>query len=195
MSNLFSTSKKTSVPVASARSVSNIASTPVSNLFSTSDAARSARTTSAASVSNLFSKTSVPSMFESDESLPAENASNLFNTASTPVSNLFSTSKKTSVPSMFESEETVSLRPLFSTSVSESEESLPASARSASRSVPKSSYSVGNLFDEADEDSVSASNTTPADTQDSMFNYLNKRIDDLQDDVNHKFDDILERLD
>ena len=261
VSNLFSTSKKTSVPVESARSVSNTASTPavsassarsVSNLFSTSDAARSARTTSAASVSNLFStskKTSVPSMFESDESLPAENASNLFNTASTPVSNLFSTSKKTSVPSMFESdeslpaentsntastsvsnlfstsipveseetvslrplfstskktsvptsafesEETVSLHPLFSTSVSESEESLPASVRSASRSVPKSSYSVGNLFDEADEDATSASNTTPTDTQDSMFNYLNKRIDDLQDDVNHKFDDILERLD
>ena len=223
VSNLFSTSKKTSVPVESARSVSNTASTPavsassarsVSNLFSTSDAARSARTTSAASVSNLFStskKTSVPSMFESDESLPAENTSN---TASTSVSNLFSTSipveseetvslrplfstsKKTSVPtSAFESEETVSLHPLFSTSVSESEESLPASVRSASRSVPKSSYSVGNLFDEADEDATSASNTTPTDTQDSMFNYLNKRIDDLQDDVNHKFDDILERLD
>ena len=263
-SNLFSTaSKKTSVPVVSARSASNLfnaddesETVSLRPLFSTS--ATSARnlsdepifstsTTSARSASRSIPKSSysVGNLFNEadDESLPAENTrsvSNLFSTASAPAvsarstSNLFSTASAPAVSARSTSNiaddesETVSLRPLFSTS-----ESAPAV--NASRSIPKSSYSVGNLFNEADEDSASAvsarsasnlfstaskktvptslfesdeslpaentrsaSNlfsTTSIDSQNSMFDYLNKRIDDLQDDVNHKFDDILERLD
>ena len=246
-SNLFSTaSKKTSVPVVSARSASNLfnaddesETVSLRPLFSTS--ATSARnlsdepifstsTTSARSASRSIPKSSysVGNLFNEadDESLPAENTrsvSNLFSTASAPAVSARSTSNIADDES-----ETVSLRPLFSTS-----ESAPAV--NASRSIPKSSYSVGNLFNEADEDSApavsarsasnlfstaskktvptslfesdeslpaentrSASNlfsTTSIDSQNSMFDYLNKRIDDLQDDVNHKFDDILERLD
>ena len=102
---------------------------------------------------------------------------NLFNTGSTTstapkssytgVGNLFNTAD--------EEDEPISLKPILSGS------------KTATTTAPKSSYSVGNLFNTADEDEP--------ETSESMFDYLNKRIDNLQDDVNQKFDTILERLD
>ena len=102
---------------------------------------------------------------------------NLFNTGSatstapkssyTGVGNLFNT--------VDEEDEPISLKPVLSGS------------KTATTTAPKSSYSVGNLFNTADEDEP--------ETSESMFDYLNKRIDTLQDDVNQKFDTILERLD
>ena len=216
--NLFNEADEDSAPAVSARSASRSipkSSYSVGNLFNEADD-ESLPAENTRSVSNLFSTASAPAV-------SARSTSNLFSTASAPAVSARSTSNIADDES-----ETVSLRPLFSTS-----ESAPAV--NASRSIPKSSYSVGNLFNEADEDSASAvsarsasnlfstaskktvptslfesdeslpaentrsaSNlfsTTSIDSQNSMFDYLNKRIDDLQDDVNHKFDDILERLD
>ena len=65
------------------------------------------------------------------------------------------------------------------------------SATAPKKSGPaKSSYTgVGNLYNNAEEE------YDKPETTESMFDYLNKRIDNLQDDVNQKFDTILERLD
>ena len=107
----------------------------------------------------------------------------------TGVGNLFNTAD--------EDDEPISLKPILSGSKTATTTAPKSSytgvgnlfnTGSTTSTAPKSSYTgVGNLFNTADEDEP--------ETSESMFDYLNKRIDNLQDDVNQKFDTILERLD
>ena len=145
---------------------------------------------------------------------------NLFNTGSTtssaPVKSSYSVGNLFNTAS--EEDEPISLKPILSGSNTASRKSAPVKSSysvgnlfntgSTTSSAPvKSSYSVGNLFNTASEEdepislkpilsgsSITSTNDKPVST-DSMFDYLNKRIDNLQEDVNQKFDDILDRLD
>ena len=146
--------------------------TGVGNLFNTGSTTSTAPKSSYTGVGNLFNTAS-----EDDEPIslkPILSGSKTATTTSTApkssytgVGNLFNTAS--------EDDEPISLKPILSGS------------KTATTTAPKSSYSVGNLFNNADEDEP--------ETSESMFDYLNKRIDNLQDDVNQKFDTILERLD
>ena len=169
--------------------------TGVGNLFNTGSTTSTAPKSSYTGVGNLFntadeedepislkpilsgSKTATTSRKSGPVKSSYTGVGNLFNTGSTTstapkssytgVGNLFNTAD--------EEDEPISLKPILSGS------------KTATTTAPKSSYSVGNLFNTADEDEP--------ETSESMFDYLNKRIDNLQDDVNQKFDTILERLD
>ena len=183
--NLFNTANEEDEPISLKPVLSGSATTSrksgpvkssytgVGNLFNTGSTTSTAPKSSY-SVGNLFNTGSTTSTAPKSS---YTGVGNLFNTGSTT-----STAPKSSysVGNLFnnadEEDEPISLKPVLSGS------------KTATTTAPKSSYSVGNLFNTADEEDK-------PETTDSMFDYLNKRIDNLQDDVNQKFDTILERLD
>ena len=109
-------------------------------------------------------------------------------------SNLPASVKPTRSASLFDEDESMSLKPIFSTSLPASKPASVYSSMSSSlpASKPASVYSsMSSSLPASKPASVMYNSTSVSD----KCEYLNNRIDELQNEMNRKFDEIISRLD